>query len=182
MAPHALKSVAPQLATPTDLKPEDTEAISQALTALVADSLALFVKTKNFHWHLSGPRFRDYHLLFDEHAESILESVDKLAERARRIGGTTLRSIGQISQLQSIQDDNEEFVPAGEMIERLLRDNRQMAEKQRAAIALCERGHDTPTSNVLQEILDQTEKRAWFLFEASQGESGAEKRTAGAGR
>lgn len=138
---------------------------------LIADSLALFVKTKNFHWHVSGAHFRDYQLLFDEQAEAILESVDILAERVRRIGGTTIRSIGHISQLQTIGDDKEEFVPPEQMIQRLLADNRHMAEMQRAAISVCDQKGDTATSNRPQEILDQTEKRVWFLHEVSQGAS-----------
>src|SRR5213593_1321309 len=115
-----------QLTTPTDLKPDDVRAVTEAVNPLIADAIALYVKTKNFHWHLAGPRFRDYHLLFDEQAAPILESVDVLAERVRKVGGTTIRSIGHIARLQTIADDNEEFVPAAEMIRRLLRDNRQM--------------------------------------------------------
>jgi starvation-inducible DNA-binding protein len=157
------------LATPTDLRGEEVDAICDAVNPLIADSLALFVKTKNFHWHVSGSHFRDYHLLFDEQSESILESVDILAERVRRIGGTTIRSIGQIGQLQTIGDDNDEFVPPEQMIQRLLADNRHMAEMQRAAIAVCEKNRDTATGNRLQELLDQTEKRVWFLHEVSQG-------------
>ncbi len=129
------------------------------------------VKTKNFHWHLSGPRFRDYHLLFDERAATILESIDVLAEWVRKLGGTTIRSIAHIGQLQTIADDNDNFVPTSEMIRRLLADNRQMAAQQRAAIAVCDAHKDTPTGNILQEILDQTERRIWFLFELSQADS-----------
>lgn len=161
-------SVSPRLATPTDLQAEEVQAISEAVNPLIADALALYVKTKNFHWHLSGAHFRDYHLMFDEQAESILNSVDILAERVRRVGGTTLRSIGHISQLQTIGDDNDEFVPPEQMIQRLLADNRHMAEIQRAAITVCDKNHDIATSNSLQEILDETEKRVWFLYEVSQ--------------
>ncbi|GAC1404399.1 MAG: hypothetical protein NVSMB56_18990 [Pyrinomonadaceae bacterium] len=113
-----------QLATPTDLKPKEVKAVVEAVNPLIADSFALYVKTKNFHWHLSGSHFRDYHLLFDEQADAIFESIDILAERMRRIGGTTLRSISHISQLQTIEDDNDEFVPPDQMIRRLLDDNR----------------------------------------------------------
>ncbi len=158
-----------QLATPTDLKPEEVQAVTGAVNPLIADTLALFVKTKNFHWHLSGSHFRDYHLLFDEQAEALMESVDIMAERVRRIGGTTIRSISHIAELQTIFDDNEEFVAPGQMVERLLEDNRHMAEKQRAAIAVCEKNRDTPTANILQDILDQTERRIWFLYEVTQG-------------
>ena len=157
------------LATPTDLKPEEVKAVVEAVNPLIADSLALFVKVKNFHWHLSGPHFRDYHLLFDEQAEAIMASLDELAERVRRIGGTTIRSVSHISELQTIEDDNEEFVPSDRMIHRLLDDNRQMAEAQRAAIEVCEDNRDTPTGNLLQEILNETEKRIWFLNEICQG-------------
>ena len=156
------------LATPTDLKPEEVEAVVKAVNPLIADSIALFVKVKNFHWHLSGPHFRDYHLLFDEQAETILGSVDDLAERVRRIGGTTIRSISHIGELQTIQDDNDELVPWDGMIHRLLDDNRQMAEAQRAAIEVCEDNRDTPTGNILQDILNETEKRIWFLNEICQ--------------
>jgi starvation-inducible DNA-binding protein len=159
----------PELATPTDLLAEAVEAIASAVNPLIADAFALYAKTKNFHWHLAGPHFRDYHLLFDEQAAAILDSIDILAERVRRIGGTTIRSVSHISRLQTIEDDNDDFVPAGEMIQRLLADNRHIAEQQRAAIAVCDERGDTPTGNVLQEILDQTERRIWFLYEVSQG-------------
>ena len=167
-AQSARASVPGALATVTDLDASNVSVIAEAVNPLIADALALYVKTKNFHWHLSGPRFRDYHLLFDEHAASILESVDVLAERVRKIGGTTLRSIGQISRLQRIPDDNDDYVPASEMIKRLLNDNRQIAERQRAAIDLCDSRGDSPTGNILQDILDQTERRIWFLFELTQ--------------
>jgi starvation-inducible DNA-binding protein len=160
-----------QLATPTDLAPDAVQAIAEAVNRLVADAVALWVKTKNYHWHLAGPHFRDYHLLFDEQAESILASVDLLAERVRKIGGTTIRSISQIGQLQRVADDNETFRPAELMVQHLLADNRQIAEMQRAAIDLCEEQRDTPTANLLQELLDQTERRIWFLFEISQSRS-----------
>ena len=157
------------LATPTDLKPDEAKAVVEAVNPLIADSLALFVKVKNFHWHVSGPHFRDYHLLFDEQAAAIMDSLDELAERIRRIGGTTIRSVSHISELQTIQDDNDEFVPSDRMIHRLLDDNRQIAEAQRAAIEVCEDNRDTPTANLLQEILNETEKRIWFLNEICQG-------------
>ncbi len=159
-----------RLATPTDLTSDAVESISVALNHLAADALALYVKTKNFHWHLAGSHFRDYHLLFDEQADQLLASVDPLAERVRRIGGTTLRSIGHITELQTIIDDDEAYVPAEEMIERLLMDNRHMAEQQRAAMELADDKRDHPTSNLLQGLLDETEKRIWFLYEVSQGE------------
>ena len=169
MATRALSQAAPRpLATPTDLGPDDVRAVVEAVNPLIADAIALYVKTKNFHWHVSGPHFRDYHLLFDEQAETVLESVDVLAERIRKIGGTTIRSIGQVSGLQNIEDDDEEFVTPLEMVHRLMEDNRGMAQRMRAAIEVCDEHHDTPTGNVLQEILDHTERRVWFLHEVSQ--------------
>jgi starvation-inducible DNA-binding protein len=158
-----------QLATPTDLKPEEVRAVTEAVNPLIADSFALYVKTKNFHWHLVGSHFRDYHLLFDEQAEAIFESVDTMAERVRRVGGTTIRSISHISQLQTIADDNDELVSPGEMVKRLMVDNRHMAGNLRSAIAVCDKSRDSATSNVLQTILDETERRTWFLFEITQG-------------
>lgn len=163
-----------QLATPTDLKLNEVRAIVEVVNPLIADSFALYVKTKNYHWHVSGSHFRDYHLLLDEHADQLFESIDTLAERVRRVGGTTIRSITHISQLQTIADDNEEFVSPAEMLRRLLDNNQHLAEAQRNAIEVCETHRDTVTANLLQEILDQTEKRKWFLFEIVQGAGNAE--------
>ena len=157
------------LATPTDLKPDEVQAVVEAVNPLIADAFALYVKTKNFHWHLAGSHFRDYHLLFDEHADAIFASIDPLAERMRRIGGTTIRSISHVGQLQTIDDNNDDFVSPEAMIQELIEDNRHMAEAQRAAIEVCEENRDSPTGNLLQEILDDTEKRVWFLFEICQG-------------
>lgn len=157
------------LATPTDLKPDEARAVVEAVNPLIADAYALYVKTKNFHWHLAGSHFRDYHRLFDEQADAIFASIDPLAERIRRIGGTTIRSISHIGQLQTISDSNDDFVSPEEMIQQLVEDNRQMAAAQRAAIEVCDENRDTPTGNILQEILDQTERRIWFLFEVCQG-------------
>lgn len=161
--------VPPQLATPTDLKAEEVQAVTEAVNPLIADAFALYLKTKNFHWHLASSHFRDYHLLFDEHAEQLLDSIDPLAERVRRIGGTTLRSVSHVSQLQSIADDNRDFVLAEQMIQSLLADNLHIAKKMRDAMELAEEKRDHPTSNLLQEILDVTEKRIWFLYEISTG-------------
>src|SRR6184192_3679515 len=122
------------LATVTDLSPQEARAVVEAVNPLIADAFALYVKTKNFHWHLAGSHFRDFHLLFDEQAEGILAPIDPLAERIRKLGGTTMRSIGHIAQAQTIADDNDEFVPAGEMVQRLLADKRELAAAQRAAI------------------------------------------------
>lgn len=148
-----------QLATKTDLNEQEVKAITEAVNPLIADSFALYVKTKNFHWHLYGSHFRDYHLLFDEHADAIFEAIDIMAERVRRIGGTTIRSIGHISQLQTIEDDNDELVPAGEMVRRLMEDNAHMAKMTRDAITVCDKNRDSATSNQLQDILDKIERR-----------------------
>ncbi len=158
-----------QLAAVTDLTPQEVQAITEAVNPLIADAFALYVKTKNFHWHLSGSHFRDYHLLFDEQAEAILASIDIMAERVRRIGGTTIRSISHIGQLQTIVDDNNDFVPSSEMVKRLMKDNGQMAKMLRNAIEVCDKQRDSAISNALQEILDETERRKWFLFEVMQG-------------
>jgi len=165
------------LATPTDLKPEEVQAVVEAVNPLIADAYALYVKTKNFHWHLAGSHFRDYHLLFDEQADAIFASIDPLAERLRRIGGTTIRSITHIGQLQTISDNNDDFVSPEQMISELIEDNRHMAAAQRAAIEVCDTSRDTPTGNLLQEILDETEKRVWFLYEVCQGGKHMEERS-----
>ena len=162
------------LATPTDLTPHEVQAVTEAINPLVADAFALYVKTKNFHWHLAGSHFRDYHLLFDEHADQIFDSIDTLAERVRRVGGMTIRSIGHISKLQTIEDDNEDFVPAGEMIRRLMQDNEHLARMQRAAHQVCERNRDVATTSELETIIDETERRTWFLYEVYQGQANAE--------
>lgn len=158
-----------RLSVPTDLKPDEVKNVVNCVNPLVADAFALYTKTKNFHWHLSGSHFRDYHLLFDEQADAIFDSIDILAERVRRIGGTTIRSISHISQLQTISDNNEDFVNPEDMIAELLADNEHIARQQRKAIKITEDNRDSPTSNLLQEQLDATERRIWFLFEVSQG-------------
>ncbi len=157
------------LATPTDLKPEQVEEIVKSLNPLIADAFALYTKTKNYHWHLSGSHFREYHLLLDDQAESIFESIDPLAERLRRIGGTTIRSISHISQLQTITDDNEDFVLPERMVEQLIKDNLQMVHSQRLALEICDSHNDGGTSSLLETLIDETEKRVWFLHAISQG-------------
>jgi starvation-inducible DNA-binding protein len=165
---------AKQLATSTDLTPQETQAITEAVNPLVADAIALYVKTKNYHWHLSGSHFRDYHLLFDKQAEEVSKSVDLLAERVRRVGGTTIRSIGHISSITHIADDNDDFVAPAEMIRRLMEDNGRLARSQREAHEVCERCRDYATAGLLEDIIDKTEKRRWFLYEILQGASNAE--------
>ena len=173
---HTSADSAPSmLATPTHCSPEAVANISAAINPLIADAYALYLKSKNYHWHLSGVHFRDYHLLFDEHADALLASTDTLAERVRRIGGMTLRSISHISQLQTLLDDNDDFVPPAQMIRRLLDDNLHVAKMQRAAVELCDEQRDHVTSSVLQTLLDETERRIWFLYEMSQ--SGEPERT-----
>ena len=158
-----------QLATVTDLEPKAVEAITKALNPLIADAFAVYFKTKNFHWHMSGSHFRDYHLMLDEQADSLLESVDPLAERIRKLGGTTLRSISHISATQTVQDDNGEFVEPLEMLRRLMNDNKALVTAQRAAHDVCDDNKDYATAGLLENVIDETEKRIWFLFEAVQG-------------
>jgi starvation-inducible DNA-binding protein len=157
-----------RLATPTDLTPHEVRAITEAVNPLIADAFALYVKTKNFHWHLNGPHFNDYHLMFDEQASAIFDSIDVMAERVRKIGGSTIKSIGHIAQLQTIEDDNNELVSAEMMVKRLAEDNGKIAKSIRDAIVVCDRNRDSATSNQLQDILDKTERRKWFLFEILQ--------------
>lgn len=165
------KMAPPQLATITDIPSDNVLKVTSTVNKLIADSFALYVKTKNFHWHLSGSHFRDYHLLFDEQADAIFASIDPMAERVRRIGGKTIHSIGQIAQLQTVQDNNEDYVSPGDMIRQLMEDNRKSSESYRAAIELCEECKDFATSNTLEELLDLAERRKWFLFEVLQGQN-----------
>jgi starvation-inducible DNA-binding protein len=162
------------LATKTDLSPQETKAVTGVVNPLIADAFALYVKTKNFHWHLYGSHFRDYHVLLDEQGDAIFESIDIMAERVRKVGGTTIRSISHIGQLQTIEDDNRAEVPPGEMLRILMEDNGHIAKMLRNAITVCEDNRDTPTSNLLQDILDKTERRKWFLYEIVQGSKNAE--------
>src|SRR5580704_3720553 len=147
------------LATPTDLDHAAVPAISAALNGLLADVFALYLKTKNFHWHVSGPHFRDYHLLFDEQAEQIFAASDELAERVRKIGGTTLRSIGQVAQLQRVKDNDAEFVPPPEMLRELTNDNRALAARMREAHELADKYTDVGTTSLLETFIDQAERR-----------------------
>jgi starvation-inducible DNA-binding protein len=160
------------LDTPTDLDDTAVNAISAALNGPLATSYALYLKTKNFHWHISGPHFRDYHLMLDEQAGEILGATDDMAERVRKIGGTTLRSIGHIAKLQSIEDNDEDFVPPAEMLRELMNDNKTVAEDMRRAHEVCEEHDDPATASLIEIWLDQTEKRTWFLFEASRAATG----------
>lgn len=168
------QGVPTQLATRTDLTAEQSKAVADAVNPLIADAIAFWVKLKNYHWHLSGIHFRDFHLMFDEFAETVLASVDIMAERVRRVGGTTVRSIGHVASLQTIPDDDEPFVDSLDMIRRLLEDEERMAESIRKAIESCEDAKDEPTANRLEEVLDEIERQKWFLFEIAQG-NGAER-------
>ncbi|VXC81397.1 Dps family protein [Sphingomonas sp. 8AM] len=158
----------PALDTPTDLARNDTRTVADALNAALADSYALYLKTKNFHWHVSGPHFRDYHLLLDDQAAQILGVTDAIAERVRKTGGTTLRSIGDISRRQSIKDNDRDFVPAGEMLAELRDDNLTLVERFRDVKQASEDAGDNATSGIVDDWTDQAEERAWFLFEASR--------------
>jgi starvation-inducible DNA-binding protein len=162
--------VSPDLETPTDLPAAAAEKISSALNTLLADAFALYMKTKNFHWHVSGRHFRDYHLLLDEQSDAIFTTTDQLAERVRKLGGTTLRSIGQIAKLQTIRDNNENYVPPGEMLRELMEDNKHMAAAMRKAHQLADDHEDSGTAGLLETFIDETERRTWFLFEASRQE------------
>jgi starvation-inducible DNA-binding protein len=156
------------LDTPTDLSAEAVRDISKAMNGILADSFALYLKTKNFHWHVSGPHFRDYHLLLDEQGEQIFATTDALAERVRKIGGTTLRSIGQIGALQSIKDNNEGFVAPLDMLRELMNDNKAVAKAMRAAHEIADKHEDVATASLLETFIDDTERRTWFLFEAGR--------------
>jgi starvation-inducible DNA-binding protein len=161
--------VAPALDTPTDLSAEAVRAVSEALNAILADTLALYIKTKNFHWHISGPHFRSYHLLLDDQSEQILATVDDLAERVRKIGGTTLRSIGHVARLKRIADNDEDFVTPLDMLSELMADNKATIQTMRAAHKLADEHEDVATASLLEQFIDGAEKRTWFLFEASRG-------------
>jgi starvation-inducible DNA-binding protein len=160
--------MATSLGTPTDLSPAAVAAISETLRQLLADVFALYVKTKNFHWHMSGPHFRDYHLLIDEEAAEIFAMADTIAERARKIGGTTLRSIGDIAKHQRLLDNNEEPVTPQMMLEELLADNRCLTKFIRAAHDVCAEFKDVATASLLEDWIDEAEHRTWFLWATAQ--------------
>jgi len=162
--------ISADLDTPTDLPPAAVEKISTALNTLLADAFALYMKTKNFHWHISGRHFRDYHLMLDEQSDAIFATTDQIAERVRKLGGVTLRSIGQIAKLQTIKDNNESYVPPREMLRELMEDNKQMAAAMRKAHKLAGNNEDSGTARLLELFIDETERRTWFLFEASRQE------------
>lgn len=163
--------VPPKLAVPNDLNEKKRQEVVISLNPLVADAFALYVKTKNFHWHMSGSHFRDYHLLCDEQAEQIFAMIDVLAERVRKLGGITIRSIGEINRLKSVEDDNEIFLEADKMLLHLLNDNKDYADRMRAAHKVCEEANDVATASFLEVFIDETERRVWFLYETIAGNS-----------
>jgi len=155
-------------ALPIDLSPDALREIALMLNGLVADAFALYVKTKNFHWHVTGPHFRDYHLLLDEQAEQIFESIDPIAERVRKLGAMTLRSAGQIAQMTRIKGNEADYVDPLAMLEELRNDNKAMADRMREAHDTCDEHRDVATASLLENLIDETERRMWFLYEASR--------------
>jgi starvation-inducible DNA-binding protein len=156
------------LATPTDLGTEASRDISGALNALLADFFALYLKTKNFHWHVSGPHFRDYHLLLDEQADQLYATTDPIAERVRKLGGTTLHSIGHIARLQRVDDNDADYVTPLDMLAELREDNAQLAARMRETHDVCDEHGDVATASLLEVWIDEAERRVWFLFEAGR--------------
>src|SRR6476660_1594315 len=172
--PNSLKTVdllhrrnAP-LATPTDLSAAATRDIAASMNAILADVFALYLKTKTFHWHLSGPHFRDYHLMFDEQGEQIFEMTDPIAERVRKLGGSTIKSIGHISRLQRIADNDAEYVEPEDMLAELCEDNKTLTARLREAHNVCDEHRDVATASLIEVWIDEAERRTWFLFEAAQ--------------
>ena len=156
------------LATPTDLGSQAVKDIEAAMNPILADVFALYVKTKNFHWHMTGPHFRDYHLLLDEQADQVFAMTDPIAERLRKIGARTLRSIGHIARLQRVLDNDADYVTPQDMLAELREDNRQLAERMRATHGVCDEHGDVATASLLEVWIDEAERRAWFLFEAGR--------------
>lgn len=156
------------LITPTDLSPEATRDIGGALTALLADVFALYLKTKNFHWHVSGPHFPDYHLMFDSQAGQLFAMTDPLAERSRKIGGMTLRSIGHVGRVQRVLDNDADYVAPSDMLAELRDDNKSLAARLRTAHDLCAEHRDIATASLIETWIDETEQRTWFLFETGR--------------
>src|ERR1700747_1213242 len=157
-----------RLKTPTLLSPDSVQNLTAELNVLLADVFALYLKTKNFHWHISGPHFRDYHLLLDEQGDQIFAMTDELAERVRKIGGVTVKSIGHVAKLQRIKDNNEEFVAAVDMLRELMEDNKAFTTNMREAHEIADQNNDSATTSLLENFIDETERRTWFLFEATR--------------
>ena len=167
MSKVAARRKAP-LETPTDLKSNAVRDVSAALTTLLADVFALYVKTKNFHWHMSGPHFRDYHLLLDEQSDQIFAMTDPLAERVRKIGGTTIRSIGHIARLKRVEDNDADFVDAPDMLAELREDNKDLVARMREVHDLCDESRDVATASLIEVWIDEAERRVWFLYETTR--------------
>ncbi len=167
-------AVSAELDTPTDIDSAAVTKVSTALNTLLADAFALYLKTKNFHWHISGRHFRDYHLLLDEQSDQIFATTDQLAERVRKIGGNTIRSIGHIAKLQTLKDNDEKFVPPREMLRELMEDNKKVAAAMRKAHKVCDDAEDVASASILEIFIDETERRTWFLFEATRQEGSNE--------
>jgi len=164
------RKISPDLDTPSDLPQAAVDKISASLNALLADAFALYLKTKNFHWHVSGRHFHDYHLMLDEQSDAIFATTDQLAERVRKLGGATLKSIGHVARLQTIKDNDEDYVPPREMLRELMEDNKHMAAAMRNAHKVADDHEDSGTAGLLETFIDETERRTWFLFEASRQE------------
>ena len=156
------------LITPTDLKAKATKDISGAMNAILADVFALYLKTKNFHWDMSGPHFRDYHLLLDEQADQLFAMTDAIAERIRKVGGTTLRSIGHIARMQRVLDNDADFVEPEDMLSELRDDSKALAARLREVHEICNGHHDVASASLIETWIDETERRTWFLFEVSR--------------
>jgi starvation-inducible DNA-binding protein len=156
------------LKTPTDLGRDATKDLAGALNVLLADLFALYLKTKNFHWHVSGPHFRDYHLLLDEQADQIFAITDTVAERVRKVGGNTLRSVGQIGRLQRVLDNDADYVTPRDMLAELREDNARLAARMRQTHGVCEAHGDVATTSLLEVWIDEAERRVWFLFETTR--------------
>ena len=156
------------LVTPTDLKPAATRDIAGGMNAILADVFAMYLKTKNFHWHMSGPHFRDYHLLLDEQADQLYAMTDPIAERIRKIGGNTLRSIGHIARVQRVSDNDADYVEPLDMLAELRDDNKELAARLREVHDVCDEHRDIATASLIEVWIDETERRTWFLFEASR--------------
>ncbi|UDL93380.1 DNA starvation/stationary phase protection protein [Lichenihabitans sp. PAMC28606] len=165
---HNADTDASALKTPSDLGDNGTAQIAAEINKLVADAFALYLKTKNFHWHMSGPHFRDYHLLLDEHADQIFATTDPLAERVRKLGRRTVHSIGEINGMSRVKNNDADFVSAADMLRELLQDNRDMVTNMRKAHEVCDEHKDVATASLLENYIDDTERRAWFLFEATR--------------
>jgi starvation-inducible DNA-binding protein len=161
------------LVTPTDLTAEATRDIAAAMNGVLADVFALYFKTKNFHWHLSGPHFRDYHLMLDEQADQIYAMGDPIAERVRKVGGSTLRSIGHIARLQRISDNDADYVEPSDMLAELREDNKSLVARLREAHNVCDEYHDIATASLIEVWIDETERRTWFLFESGRSSDSA---------